>query len=579
MLGEIRIRDLGVIEEAVVELSPGFTVLTGETGAGKTMIVTSLDLLLGGRADPGMVRSGATAAWVEGVFTVPYRGSVAERARDAGADLDADAGEPAPDDTGSTGATPDRGLLLVARSVGRRSRSHVGGRTVPVAVLTDLADDLVAVHGQADQVLLRSSARQRDLLDAFAGPDLAVLADGHRALFEEWSTVRATVATLLADDRTRRQQADLLRHGLAEIEKADPKPGEDAHLRALTQRLEHAEELSTAATSAHVALVGADDDTGWNCLGLLDTARRSLAAAARIDPALAESASRADELEHLVVDLAADLASYAAGVASDPALLAASHERRATLGALTRRYGTDVDEVLAWAEAAAVQLRELDGDDERVDQLRARRDALDAELDDVAAQLSAARRAAAARLEAAVAGELSDLSMPGARLTVQVTPRARAVHGADEVTFLLTPHRGAEPRPLAKGASGGELSRVMLAIEVATAGLGEAPTMVFDEVDAGVGGRAALAIGRRLARLAHTTQVIVVTHLPQVAAFADHHLVVEKASSARTVSGVRAVTGDHRVRELARMLAGVDDSQAARQHAAELLDQARAERG
>jgi DNA repair protein RecN (Recombination protein N) len=574
MLGEIRIRDLGVIEEAVVELSPGFTVLTGETGAGKTMIVTSLDLLLGGRADPGVVRSGAGAAWVEGVFTVPYRGAVAERARAAGAELDL----ASPDE--ATSPESACGLLLVARSVGRRSRSHVGGRTVPVAVLSDLADELVAVHGQADQVLLRSAARQRDLLDAFAGPHVADLASRHRALFEEWTGVNGQLDSLLSDDRARRQRADLLRHGLAEIEKADPKPREDEDLRALTERLEHAEELTTAAGSAHAALVGTDDDSaGWNCLGLLDTARRSLDAAARVDPTLTEPAARVDELAHLVVDLAADLASYAAGVESDPALLAASHDRRATLGALTRRYGADIDEVLAWAQAAVVQLTELDGDDERVGRLQARRDALDVELDEVGAQLSAARRAAGQRLEEAVAGELAGLSMPGARLSVAVSPRARAVHGADEVTFLLTPHRGADPRPLARGASGGELSRVMLAIEVATAGLADAPTMVFDEVDAGVGGRAAIAIGRRLARLAQATQVIVVTHLPQVAAFADHHLVVEKAGSARTVSGVRAVTGDLRVRELARMLAGVDDSEAARRHAAELLEQARAERG
>jgi DNA repair protein RecN (Recombination protein N) len=324
---------------------------------------------------------------------------------------------------------------------------------------------------------------------------------------------------------------------------------------------------------------------------LLAQARRALEQVADHDPALAALASRLQEIGYLVADVAAECASYADGVEADPARLAAVEERRAALNALTRKYGADITAVLAYAEQGASRLTELDGDDERIDELTAERDALRGELGGLAQALTDARTEAAERFAAAVTAELASLAMPHARVSfeirqtedpegVEVDGRAVAYgpSGVDEVELLLAPHPGAPPRPIAKGASGGELSRVMLAVEVVFAGTDPVPTYLFDEVDAGVGGKAAVEIGRRLAKLAKTAQVVVVTHLPQVAAFADRQLLVEKTNDGSvTRSGVKVLEGEDRVRELSRMLAGQEDSETARAHAEELLATARAD--
>ncbi len=569
----MRLTDLGVISEAVVELGPGLCVVTGETGAGKTMVVTGLGLLLGGRADSGAVRAGAASARVEGRFLVASDGAVAGRAREAGADLD---------DVDDDGCSE----LLAARSVasGGRSRAHLGGRAVPVGVLGDLADDLVAVHGQSEQVLLRSPARQREMVDRFGGPDLAAALAVYVQAFEEFAAVDAELTDITTRARERRQEADLLRAGLEQVEQVAPEPGEDDELRARTQRLEHAQELRAATDAAHRALAGdveeAPDPDAVDVVALVERARRELDAVAQHDDRLAALATRVAEIGYLAADVAAELATYHQGVEADPEQLAQVHERRAALGALTRRYGDDVAAVLEWARTASARLLELDGDDDRLELLTARHRELDADLDVRAGRLTALRCAAGERLGEAVQQELAALAMPSAVLGVLVEPRPRGPHGADDVTLVLTPHSGAEPRPLAKGASGGELSRVMLALEVALAGSDPVPTFVFDEVDAGVGGTAAVQIGRRLAALARTAQVVVVTHLPQVAAFADTHLVVRKADDGQvTSSGVHRVDGEDRVRELARMLAGQQDSSSAREHAAELLAQAASDHG
>jgi len=569
----MRITDLGVISEAVVELGPGLSVLTGETGAGKTMVVTGLGLLLGGRADTGVVRSGAGAARVEGRFVVPAGGPVASRAAEAGADLD--------DVVDAQDAAGPARELIAARTVAAsgRGRAHLGGRTVQVAGLGGLADGLVAVHGQSEQVLLRSPSRQREIVDGFGGALLADELAGYEQAWAAFARVDAELAEITTRARERRQEAELLRTGLAEVERVDPQPAEDDELRTLTQRLEHAEELRTASADAHRALAGDVDEVSAgqepDVVTLVEQARRALEQVAHHDDRLAGLATRAGEIGYLASDLAADLASYLQGVEVDPARLAQVHERRADLAGLTRRFGDDVAAVLAWAQEASRRLLELDGDDDRVEELTGRHRELDADLDARAERLRALRRSAGERLAAAVQGELAALAMPSARLEVQVAARARGPRGADEVALLLSAHSGAEPRPLARGASGGELSRVMLALEVALAGSDPVPTFVFDEVDAGVGGAAAVQVGRRLAALARTAQVVVVTHLPQVAAFADTHLVVRKADDGQvTESGVHRVEGEDRVRELARMLAGRQESASAREHATELLAQA-----
>jgi DNA repair protein RecN (Recombination protein N) len=575
VLEEMRIRSLGVIDDAVVELSPGFTAVTGETGAGKTMVVTSLGLLLGGRADPALVRIGAKNAVVEGRISVPPGASAVLRAEEAGAEL-------------------DDGTLLISRTVSAegRSRAHLGGRSVPVGLLAELADDLVAVHGQTDQQGLLKQSRQRQALDRYAGDAVT----GPLAKYgEAYRRLRAVVVELdeiITRARERAQEADMLRYGLDEIAGVEPRAGEDVELAAEAERLGHAEALASAATAAHAALAGnPEDPEGIDAATLVAGAQRALEAVRSHDSELASLTDRIGEIGILLGDVAGELAGYADDLDADPLRLAAVEERRAALNALTRKYGQDIAAVLAYAEQGASRLTELDGDDERIDELTAERDALRGELGGLAQALTDARTEAAERFAAAVTAELASLAMPHARVSFEIrqTEDPEGVEvggrtvvygqsGVDEVELLLAPHPGAPPRPIAKGASGGELSRVMLAVEVVFAGTDPVPTYLFDEVDAGVGGKAAVEIGRRLAKLAKTAQVVVVTHLPQVAAFADRQLLVEKTNDGSvTRSGVKVLEGEDRVRELSRMLAGQEDSETARAHAEELLATARAD--
>jgi DNA repair protein RecN (Recombination protein N) len=576
MLEEVRISGLGVIDEAVLELSAGFNVVTGETGAGKTMVVSGLGLLFGGRADPSRVRPGADRAVVEGRLRVEPGGTVARQVNDSGGDLD---------DDGST--------LILVRSVSSegRSRATAGGRSVPVSLLTYLADDLVAVHGQADQQQLLRPGRQRQALDRFGGPDFAAQLAGYQRVYHHHQQVSAELAELTTMARDRAREAEDLRRGVAEIERAEPVEGEDIELVAEEERLANADALHAAATSAHEALAG-DPSSSYetaDVTGLLAAARSALEAAAHHDAQLAALAGRVREAAYLLADVAAELASYVESVEADPVRLAVVQERRAELTRLIRAYGTgatdgplggDLAAALAWAKSASTRLAELDGDEDKIGALAEQEAELAAQVADLAAQLTTARTQTAARFAEEVTAELTALAMPHARLVVAVTPtEGFGPHGADEVEIRLSAHPGAPALPLHKGASGGELSRIMLAIEVVFAGADPVPTFVFDEVDAGVGGKAAVEIGRRLARLARLAQVIVVTHLPQVAAFADTHLVVEKASDGSVVhSGITKLNSDGRVRELSRMLAGLEDSEYGRAHAGELLEAAAAER-
>ncbi|MFD8862224.1 DNA repair protein RecN [Streptomyces vinaceus] len=571
----MRIRSLGVIDDAVVELSPGFTAVTGETGAGKTMVVTSLGLLLGGRADPALVRIGAKAAVVEGRIVMRPGAPAAVRAEEAGAEL-------------------DDGALLISRTVSAegRSRAHVGGRSVPVGLLAELADDLVAVHGQTDQQGLLRPARQRQALDRYAGDAVAVPLEKYGAAYRRLRAVAVELDEITTRARERAQEADLLRFGLEEIAAVEPLAGEDAELAAEAERLGHAESLASAAQIAHAALAGdVEDPEGVDANTLVAGAHRALDAVRSHDPALGALAERIGELGILLADVAGELAGYADDLDADPLRLAAVEERRAALTQLTRKYGESIDAVLEWAEGGSARLLELDGDEERITELTAERDGLRAELSLLAQALTDARVEAATRFGSAVTAEMASLAMPHARVTIDIRqvedpegvevdgrPVAYGPSGTDEVELLLAPHPGAQPRPIAKGASGGELSRVMLAVEVVFAGSDPVPTYLFDEVDAGVGGKAAVEVGRRLAKLARSAQVVVVTHLPQVAAFADRQLLVEKTNDGSvTRSGVKVLEGEDRVRELSRMLAGHEDSVSARAHAEELLAAARAD--
>lgn len=566
MIEEISIRDLGVIGEARLPLGPGFTALTGETGAGKTMVVTALGLLLGERGDSGAVRSGSPQAIVEGHWQIDADGPVAERVRDAGGDVDA--------------ADNGRAHLILGRSVGSdgRSRATVGGRAAPVGVLGELSPHLVVVHGQSDQIRLKSAVAQREALDRFAGAELAALLGDYREAFQRWQSDRAELDLLVAERDRRVREADDLRLAMADIEAAAPHRGEDVALAEQAERLTNLEDLRIAATEAReaVSMHLADAPGATDASVLVDAARRSLDRVVAHDPALAPIAEQLDAASFALAEISGQLSSYLGRLDADGTReLEGIQERRAVLGGLVRRYGPTLDDVIDYLESGSSRLLELDNDADRIEQLGADVEAGLARVRELAGRLTELRRAAAQRLEEAVSTELQALAMPDARLTIDLEQRELTLTGHDQVSILLQPHPGAEPRPLGKGASGGELSRVMLAIEVVLAGSDPVPTFVFDEVDAGVGGASATEIGRRLARLAETAQVIVVTHLAQVAAFSNNHLVVEKGTDGQvTTSNVRLVHADDRALEMARLLSGSPDSEHALAHAKELLEQA-----
>lgn len=555
MIDEMRIRGLGVIDDAVLPLGAGFTAVTGETGAGKTMVVTGLGLLLGARADSSAIRAGAAQASVAGVWMVPPTGPVADIVTDAGGDL-----EPA----------GDVAELYVSRTLSAegRSRASVGGRPAPAGVLSSLAEELVVVHGQSDQLRLRSAAAQRDALDRFGGERIAAALAGYRECFTRWRELDAEITELTENRDRRAAEAALLRDQLAEIEQLDPQPGEDVELNERAERLANAEELRLSASVARSALSSEEGDP--DVAALLAEARRSLERSA--DPKLTEISETLADLGYRAADLAQQLSGYLADLdESGPHELAAVEERRAALGGLIRQHGSLDDALQIW-QTGSLRLAELDDDGDRIERLTAEADSARDALDAAATALTEVRTAAAVRLSAAVTDELHALAMPDATLEVRVSPGAESAHGRDDVAILLAPHPGAEPRSVSKGASGGELSRVMLAIEVVIAETDPVPTFVFDEVDAGIGGAAAIEVGRRLAQLARNSQVIAVTHLAQVAAFANNHLSVVKSNDgAVTASSVTRLEGAEREAEMARLLSGLADSDAALTHARELL--------
>ncbi len=581
MIEFIRIAGLGVIDDAEIELDPGLTVLTGETGAGKTMVLTGLGLLAGDRADPASVRHGSGSAEVEGVWSLDalrwQQAAAALRVRldEAGASIDLD-----------VGADTEIMRLVVARNVADagRSRAILGGRTVPISMLQEVAGYLVTVHGQAQQHDLRLASRQRELLDRFAGDAHLTLVATYQENFRQWRLAREAVADLLARRTSLEEQARQLSLGIEEIESVDPQPGEDVELDIAAARLSHAGALFADARLAKVALVGDEDELEpTSAMASLERAHKALERVHALDPSLADVRERLQEVTSLVADLSYELSAYAEGLEADPSRQQWVEQRRAALRGLLRRYGASIDEVLQWLTDARATVSAAHRVEDNLDELRRRETEFLATVIEQAARITQSRAEAAKAFEAGVTSELGALAMPDSRLVVQLTtrldPATFSAAGADDVEFQLVPHSGALPRPVSRGASGGELSRVMLAIEVVLAGNDPVPTFVFDEVDAGIGGRAAVEVGRRLARLARSAQVLVVTHLPQVAAFADRHVVITKAADGSvTRSSVQRVADEDRVTELVRMLSGLEATEAGAAHARELLDVALAER-
>jgi DNA repair protein RecN (Recombination protein N) len=533
MLVELAVRDLGVIEDLRLVLGAGMTVVTGETGTGKTLVVDAIELLVGGRADPVMVRAGADEAWVEGRFVVP----------------DAALGE------------PDEVVLARAIPASGRSRAYVDGRLATIATLTEWGERLVDLHGQHAHQSLLSPAVQRAALDRFAQIDLTELGRA-RALVRE---LDGQLATLGGDERTRAREIDLLRFQVDELAAAAiTGPAEDEDLDREESLLADAVAHQEAAAVAVAALTGDD--------GAIDVVGRAIAAIAGRGPFSAQEARLRDAAAELA-DLGADVRAAGESIADDPERLELVRARRQLLHELRRKYGESLHEVLGFADEAAARLAELEQHDRRAAELDAARieaaDAVASASDEVARQ----RQSAAEPLAAAVEAHLVTLAMPKARVEVGVDGPAPA----DDVTLKLAANPGAPPLPLSKVASGGELARTMLALRlVLTAG---PPTLIFDEVDAGIGGEAAVAVGRSLAALGAAQQVLVVTHLPQVAAFAHAHVRVTKETGEdHTVARIEQLDEPSRVAELSRMLSGQPESQTARHHAAELLASATRER-
>ncbi len=555
MIETLTIESLGVIAEARLDLSAGLTALTGETGAGKTMALTSLQLILGGKPDPGQVRAGAKSARVEGTFLVADDSPVLAAIDDAGGAYDVDGGQ---------------AEIVVARQVpaSGRSSAFIGGRRVPTAVLRSIAQGLVTVHGQSDQLRLATAAQQRQALDAFGGE---AVAKAFRRWGEAYSAHAKAEERLRSFNENARENARrrLAYQALAaKVEEVSPRPGEDEALKAEAFRLENTESRFAGLSEAAARLSGSDTVES-SALEGIDAAVRALEQAGDVVDLLARLRSARDELG----DIAATLASAAADTEADPARLAEIYARRQELSGLRRELGMENDEAIEAAQEARAALADLEDPESTRKRLEKERERARKSMEAAGAALHRARSQAAGRLGALVGDELTELALANARFEIAVTKGQPAAHGADVVEFLLASHPGAPLRPIGASASGGELSRVMLAVEVSLAERAAQSdhTFLFDEVDAGVGGRAAQAVGRRLAKLAEKHQVIVVTHLAQVAAHAATQAVVVKEegeSGAKT--DVAIVAGDERLGELARMLSG-SDTEAARAHAAELL--------
>ncbi len=552
---ELRIADLGVIADAALALDPGLTVVTGETGAGKTMIVSGLELLLGGRSDPKTVRVGAERARVEGRFRVAGDAAIGGRVVELGGVLEDDE-------------------LLVARQVttAGRSRAYVGGAQVPAGICAEIVSRLVTIHGQSEQLRLADSDRQREMLDRYAGIDQTQRLAAYRQAYAERRTAVAERAQLQTDERERMREIDLLTFGLDEIARVAPGPGEDIALAAEAARLQSADDLAAAARDTTAALAGNDDEAG-GALAAIAAARASAERLAAVDPNTKPLADRIAEAGYLLTEVTGEVARYLDDLQVEPGRLEQIAERRYRLSGLIRKYGATCDDILAWAEASAERLMSLESADGRIAGLSARIAELDGDLGSGAEQLRAARREAAARIEDRIGDELAALALPQAQLRFAVTESELGPDGADQVELLFSANPGSELRGLGRSASGGELSRVRLALEVVLANSREDGALVFDEVDAGVGGKVAVEVGRRLAALAQHNQVVVVTHLAQVAAFADRHYVVVKSDDGQvTTSGVRLVADRERAAELAQMMAGLETTQSALAHAGELLE-------
>lgn len=557
MIEELTISNLGVIQASTLKFHPGLTVLTGETGAGKTMVLTALGLLLGNRSDSTTIRNGADQTTVEGIWKLPESNVALEIANAAGAILDS-------------------GELIVSRSVTSdgRSRAVIGGRSAPIGLLGELAEHLVVVHGQSDQIRLKAASAQRIALDNFAGAELLALSHDYSAVFSQWRQKLSELEDLQTNQVGREQELTQLAESIALLEKLAPQPNEDKYLAELFSRLANTEDLRAAVSNAHDALSSESFEV-QDALGLVGQAKRALEAVSNKDPELAIQVESLREVVVNLNDIAAELSGYLANLEAESGMsIDQVQERRHELSVAMKRFGGTLESLFEFQAEAQSRLLQLDTSSERLESMALEVQLLEQQVRELAAKITEVRMTAAKDLEQQITTELADLAMAGARVLVNVESSGSLDStGGDNISFLLESYPGAAPRAIGKSASGGELSRIMLAVEVVLASAQDTPTFIFDEVDAGVGGATAIELGKRLALLSKKAQVIVVTHLAQVAAFADQHLKVTKTSDAEfTASDVQILDEATKTEELARMLSGLSESISARDNAMELIE-------
>jgi DNA repair protein RecN (Recombination protein N) len=556
VLRELRIENLLVIERAELRFVEGLNAITGETGAGKTVLAHALDLLMGGKARPQIVRPGAAEAWVEGAFDIPEGLFDLPELGDLAARLPEDAEE----------------VVLGRRvSAGGRTSAFVAGRAASAADLSALAARLLAFYGQHEHRKLTLASAQADVLDGFAGAEHLDLRRRYRDAHRECGALEAELAELRERDGARERDLDLYRFELAEIEETSPDDAELGELQVERERLRHAEGLREAAIGAHAGAAGADED-GGGAAGALSQAETALASVAGVDGELDALTERLAAVAVEVGDVAAELRDYAERLESDPARLAAVEERLEALERLARKHGGSIESVLTHAERCRAEITRLEGSEERISQVEAELSAAARRRAELGERLSEGRASAAGALAERVASELEGLAMPGASLEVSLEPVSGgfAANGRESVELHISPNPGLQPAPLRDAASGGELSRVMLALS-GLGSAGGAGTMVFDEIDAGVGGKTARVVGERLRDLARGRQVLCITHLAQVASLADGHFRLEKDLGEPATASVERLEGEAVVEEIRRMLGGESGDEAAERHARELL--------
>ncbi|MDO4664599.1 MAG: DNA repair protein RecN [Actinomycetaceae bacterium] len=548
MLDNLHITNLGVIADADIQFTAGLNVLSGETGAGKTLILTSIDLLCGGKANPDRVRQGAQGAEVAATYTVDPAGAVAAILADAGGELDEDA------------------LYLLRKvPVHGRSSAHAGGRSVPAGVLRNIGGAVVSVHGQSDQVRLQNPVVQRQILDNAGGNELVKTRTAYQEAFTNWKNAQKELSKWRAEADKREIEIEMLQRGLAEIDELDPHEGEDDDLRTRIEILTNAANLREDLGIAGGALAA---DSG--ALELIETAAAHLGKAAIYVGEMGELETQLRALAEQIREISESLRAYMEDFVGEREELERAHARLAAYREALRNKASSARELIEWASNARARLEQIGGGSEREEELHQQVTACETELKKCATALTQKRQKAAAALSQTATEELRKLAMPEAKLSVDITPAGVFKEtGADEVSMTLRAHPLAKEVKLGEGASGGELSRIMLALELATAAPG--PTLIFDEIDAGIGGETAGAIGQRLAALAQNRQIIVVTHLAQVAAWAQNHLVVTKE---KATASVKKVEGENRITEIARLLSGRTDSKSARKHATELIEAA-----